>query len=106
MPPLVTIWVQRKGDDMTGKGKMQYYRWWGLTSITDLKGGEFDVTISAKLPGWTSVFGNQTNEAGFAGCMNQPQRVGMTFGGGSFLGHGVRLTRGTAKFTLLAFEVV
>lgn len=107
MPPLVCLWVQRKGDDMTGKGKMQYYRWWAIGEYEPLSPGVFEIKADVKyIEDWVSVFGDRTNLAQFQACLKNPQKVGMTFGGGSFLGHGIRLTKGSATFTILEFEVV
>jgi hypothetical protein len=103
-PAMVTLWVQRKGDDMTAKGKYSQYRWWGISSITDLSVGTFHISIDMDRAKWTSVFG-PGDDAGFAGAMNNPQRVGMTFGGGGGLGHGVRMAKGKATFRLLDFKV-
>jgi hypothetical protein len=53
------------------------------------------------------VFGKsgEANPAAFAAAMADLGNVGLTFGGGCFFGHGVRIMNGSATFTLERFEV-
>jgi hypothetical protein len=43
--------------------------------------------------------------AGFQDALGNLGRVGMTFGGGCFFGHGVNVSGGTARFALISYTI-
>jgi hypothetical protein len=100
-PATVRPIIQRIGDDMT-LGKGPDYRFWG-PPITLADGG-VDVTVPLAPDQWINVNG-QYSPAGFAEALAKVWRIGVTFGGGCFAGHGVNISGGTAKFTMTAFNL-
>ena len=59
---------------------------------------------------WSSVFGKFGNahavaEAGFKSATQNVSRLGLTFGGGCFFGHGVNVRGGSATFALVAYRI-
>lgn len=95
-----------------------YERWWSNPTTIFLADGEFEVTVPLTPDRWSSVygaFGNSSPEAlaGFTDAVNrQFVFTGMTFGGGSFFGHGVRLDDTQPghegdefRFELLKYEI-
>jgi hypothetical protein len=102
----VRLFLQRRGDDMSGKGPYEFYRWWSNAG-TVLKQGTFTVDVPLQPALWTSVFGKHgdTNPGAFAAAMADLGNIGVTFGGGCFFGHGVRILKGSAVFTMDRFNV-
>lgn len=107
--PLLTMYFQRRGDDWSGKGKYETYRWWATFATivpSALPTGERELIVP--LDGnWTAV---QTSSAAtkprqFQEALRDAERVGFTFGGGDGYGHGVYAT-GPARFVVTHFEVV
>ena len=105
-PAAVRLFLQRQGDDMTGKGDFEFYRWWS-TAGTVLKAGTATVEVPLDPALWTSVFGEtgDRNPGAFAAALAHLGNVGVTFGGGCFFGHGVRILNGSAAFTMHRFAV-
>lgn len=106
-PAKVRLFFQRAGDDFSGTGPAEFYRWWSVNFI-DLSAGAGDYTLSEVLSPdrWTSVFGKSGagNEAAFADCINNAANVGVTFGA-DFAGHGDAVEDGPMRFTFTAFGV-
>ncbi len=96
-PAAVRLFLQRQGDDMSGKGDYEFYRWWSNTGAV-LKQGSATLTVALEPSLWTSVYGRKgdANPAAFADAMAHLGNVGVTFGGGCFYGHGVRILNGEA----------
>ena len=103
-PTDMCLFFQRKGDDWSGLGAMEFYRWWaGLVMMKPIADGEF--TLTASLMGeWGSVLGHSStaNAAAFADALNNAVSVGFVLGGGSGLGHGIT---GTGKITVTSFTL-
>lgn len=109
-PASVRMFFQQKGDNLTGQGKYAYYRWWSNPISVALAAGTFTITVPLTPANWSSVFGAEGNAsvaatAGFNGAIANLNNLGFTFGGGSFFGHGLNLTSGTATFTLTGYGV-
>lgn len=86
--PLVRLYFQRQGDNLSGAGDYEFYRWWSTGAELD---GSLNVLSASFVPEqWTSVYGKAgiANPAAFAAALAAPARLGMTFGG-CFAGHGV-----------------
>jgi len=102
--PGVRLYFQRRGDDMSGAGEYEFYRWWSVDRV-EIKPGSFELAAGLEDPAkWLSVYGktgnlspDQFREAA-ADCLV----VGMTFGGW-FAGHGVALTAGQGSCAVSAF---
>lgn len=106
------LWFQETGDDGLGTpGTTEFYRWWANDPAdVVLANGSF--SVSAKLDGsagggWGSVRGGQAsaNPGPFAQAVNNAQLMGFTCGGGSFYGHGVNMSSGTATMTVTSYTV-
>lgn len=102
-PARIRLHIQRKGDDWSGSGSMQHYRFWSVP-YADLTYGK-DQTLEATIDysQWTGVYG-QTNADGFQSAVKNCSRMGVTFGG-QLAGHGVRVRKGSARFIMRRFEV-
>ena len=98
----VRLFFQRKGDDLSAVGDLQYYRWWS-TKGYELAPGAGELVVAVTPDQWTSVYGKQ-DPVQFQAALDNVDNVGMTFGGGCFYGHGVNVTNGTARFTLHSFN--
>jgi hypothetical protein len=109
--PMLTMYFQRRGDNWSGTGKFEAYRWWAtfatVTPIPQaLPTGEHE--LSVPLDGrWTAVQTSSatSNPQGFRAAIRDAERVGFTFGGGDGFGHGVYAT-GPARFVVTHFAVV
>ena len=106
----VRLYFQRRGDNMSGVGAYEHYRWWSNPVAYNLGSGSVDLIGDLADPSaWTSVLGRSgaDNEAAFRAALADLGKVGFTFGGGCFFGHGVYVEPGTgqATFTATAFTV-
>lgn len=95
-PATISLHFQRKGDDWSGKGAKEAYRWWSATQ--PLQQGEHEL-VAGK---WTAVQGSNSDDQAeaFRDALANAERVGFTFGDCTGLGHGVK---GQARFTVLEF---
>ena len=103
----LVLYFQRRGDDWTGSGKFETYRWWStFRAHMPLTPGEHELSVGLD-ENWTAVRTSsaQSNPKAFRDAIRDADRVGFTFGGGDGWGHGVYAT-GPARFVLTAFEIV
>lgn len=108
-PASVRFFLQQRGDDMSGSGKYEFYRWWADQVSYELKSGHIIMTVQLTPDQWSSVMGraglaSADTLAGFKSALANLGHVGMTFGGGSFFGHGVNAVK-PARFTLESFSI-
>ena len=105
-PAAVRLFLQQQGDDLSGAGPYEFYRWWS-TAGTVLQDGSFTLDVALNPALWRSVLGKtgDANPRAFAAAIANLEHVGVTFGGGCFYGHGVRILNGSALFTLKQFAV-
>ena len=105
-PSLLTLYFQRKGDNWTGTGEFETYRWFAsFATQTDLTAKEY--TIEARFDdNWTAIqtSSRATQPEAFAAALANAGRIGFVLGGGDGLGHGVFAT-GPAKLTVKLFKV-
>lgn len=103
-PSLLTLYLQRHGDDWTAK--KETYRWWAsFATVQGIQAGTS--TVSARFDeNWTSVLGTEAkdNPQAFADALRATDRIGFTLGGGDGLGHGVYAT-GPARIVIVDFKV-
>jgi hypothetical protein len=110
-PAHVRFLLQEKGDDLSGAGGKQFYRWWSINAAYELTPGLTTLTAQVSdLSQWLSVFGERADAsaaatAGFKQAMNNLGAVGFSFGGGCFYGHGVRVSGGGARFAVTSYAV-
>jgi hypothetical protein len=98
---------QRTGDDWSGRGKFEAYRWWATSKTPGpLRPGEFEVTAMFGEP-WTGVATSHSfdHQQAFLDALKNAERVGFTLPGETGFGHGCCAT-GKARFTLISFEVI
>jgi len=67
--------------------------------------GTFSTSLTAEQ--WSNVNGvfGSSDLPGWIDLVNNIGRVGLTFGGGCFFGHGVYVTGGTARFVLTNYSI-
>jgi hypothetical protein len=103
-PGLVTLYFQRDGDDWSGRGDKETFRWYA-TGSTVTTNGAGTYTIAANLSDrWTAIqTSNSVDQADrFRAALNDCDRMGFVLGGGTGYGHGVT---GPAKLTILDYSV-
>ena len=105
-PATMRLFFERKGDDLTGNGDMQSYRWWSASSIDISNTGDYILTETLTPDRWTDVYGRNGSAVPelFQAALNEVGNVGMTFGGKSFAGHGDAAEGGAVVFTLTYYS--
>jgi len=105
-PGMVTLYFQRAGDNWSGRGPFEAYRWYATFATRTLSGpGEY--RIVAPLSGnWTAVERSsaRSNPVAFAEAKAQAGEVGFVLGGGDGYGKGVIAT-GPARIVVTDFRV-
>ncbi len=106
-PPTISLFLQRRGDNWSARGRYADYRWYAPTAkMGPVAAGTHEIVITLDDPDWISVMGQRASDRlpGFRGLLENTQRIGFTFGSSFTRGHGVYAT-GPARFTLLEFRV-
>jgi len=87
-------------------------RWWSNPVSMDLVLAKETVTIEVILTpaAWSNINGqmgdtNETTINGFNTAVAKAGKIGITFGGGSFFGHGVWVSQGSAEFVLTDYSI-
>jgi hypothetical protein len=105
-PARIRLFLQRRGDDWSGFGAYEFYRWWSISNVV-LEAGKYELTAPLVPDQWFSVFGKRGDHpaaAGqFAAAIADLHAMGQTFGG-MFAGHGVFAVGGLSRFTLESYE--
>ena len=107
MLSMLTMYFQRRGDDWSGRGKYETYRWWATFRYQGpLTAGEHELSVDLD-ENWTAVGTSSAtnNPKAFRDAIRDTERVGFTFGGGDGYGHGVYAT-GPARFVVTSFQVI
>jgi hypothetical protein len=106
LPSIITLYFQRRGDDWSGRGPFEAYRWYAtFASQSPITPGEH--VIVAPLSGkWTAVETSSAggNPAAFDAAVAAADQVGFVLGGGDGYGHGVFAT-GPARLVVTQFRV-
>jgi hypothetical protein len=101
-PAILSLYIQRKGDDWSGTGKYEGYRWYSTyNAVVGLKQGEYSVTSTFD-GAWTSVQDGSGDS--FANAWNNADNVGFVLGGGTGYGHGIYAT-GNVRIVVTEFKV-
>ena len=101
-PGLLRLHIQREGDDWSGYGAYQHYRFWSRP--IKLSPGTQTLTVPLEPVHWTGVFGKK-NRVGFEEAVANAALVGFSFGH-SAAGHGVyRRSAEPVRFILKSFVV-
>jgi hypothetical protein len=106
-PATVRLFFQRQGDDMSGQGQYEFYRWWSDQAFYVLGPGTITLTGDLTDPSqWSSVYGRHGDEnpTMFRDALANVGNLGFTFGGGCFYGHGVYVDPGTGQATFKAVD--
>lgn len=105
-PSILTLYIQRRGDNWSGRGEYEAYRWYAtFASVMPIVPGTHTLTVP--LDGnWTGVQLSQAmySPERFAKALNNADRVGFVLGGNTGFGHGVYAT-GHARFIIRSFEI-
>lgn len=107
-PAMVSLYFQRRGDNWTGRGRYEHYRWFApRATMRVIAPGEYEITASLHDPSWRSVMGKlaSANPAAFRSALAETDRVGILFGSLKLRGHGVYAT-GPARFRLISFRMM
>lgn len=104
-PSMLSLYFQRCGDDWSGAGKYETYRWFSPEIDTPVTAGDHQISASLD-ENWTAVETSsaQSNPAAFAAAKNDTCRVGFVMGGGTGRGHGVYAV-GPSRLTIISFDV-
>ncbi len=91
-------------------GNGNFDRWWSNPRAYALAAGSTTISVALQPENWSSVdgkFGNADAQTrfGFDRALLNVTRLGLTFGGGCSFGHGIRVSGGTAKFTLAEYAI-
>ncbi len=106
LPSMITLYFQRKGDDWSGRGAFEAYRWFAtFATQTPITAGEHEI-VAPLDANWTAVQTSSaaTNPIGFRDAVADAERVGFVLGGGTGYGHGVFAT-GQARLTITYFGI-
>jgi hypothetical protein len=103
-----TLFFQRAGDNWGAQGKYETYRWFASKHIAYnlAVGGEYE--ISAPLGGgWTATLASsqEGEPVAFQQALANAESVGLVFGGGDGLAHGI-FASGPARLVLLDFQII
>jgi hypothetical protein len=103
---MITLYFQRRGDNWSGRGRFEAYRWYA-TFATQSPLTPGDHVMIAPLDGpWTAVQTSRapTSPAAFRQALAAADQVGFVLGGGDGYGHGVTAT-GPARLIVTDFRV-
>jgi hypothetical protein len=105
-PSIITLFFQRGGDNWSGRGPFEAYRWYAtFASQSPITPGEH--LMVAPLSGnWTAVERSsaRSNPAAFRAAVVGADQVGLVLGGGDGFGHGIFAT-GRARLIATSFRV-
>jgi hypothetical protein len=105
-PGMITLYFQRRGDNWSGRGRFETYRWYA-TFATQSPLVPGDHVMIAPLDGpWTAVETSRavTSPAAFRLAVADADQVGFVLGGGDGFSHGVSAT-GPARLVVTEFRV-
>jgi|SRR5437870_8986092 len=106
LPSTITFYFQRRGDDWSGRGPFEAFRWYAtFASQSPITPGAH-VMIAPFSGNWTAVERSsaRTNPGAFAAALAEADQVGFVLGGGDGYGHGVFAT-GPARIVVTDFRV-
>jgi hypothetical protein len=102
---LITLYFQRGGDNWSGRGRFETYRWYATFATRQLAPGNHVVVAPLDGP-WTAVETSaaRTSPDAFGRAVAAADQVGFVLGGGDGFGHGVSAT-GPARLVVTDFRV-
>jgi hypothetical protein len=105
-PSIITLYFQRNGDNWSGRGRFESYRWYAtFASQSPIVAGEH-VLVAPLNGAWTAVEASTARNSpdAFRQAVIDADRVGFVLGGGDGYGHGVFAT-GPARIIVTSFRV-
>lgn len=105
-PSIITLFFQRRGDNWSGQGPYEAYRWYAtFASQSPITPGEH-VMVAPLAGNWTAVERSsaRTSRAAFREAIADTDQVGFVLGGGDGFGHGIFAT-GRARLIVTSFRV-
>lgn len=111
-PAQVTLMFQRRGDDWSGVGAKNFYRWYSRKRV-DLTPGEHELIVLLvrtefghvqKQPPSETPYTNAQKDAFFAAALNDTDTISLAFGSAGGASHGVRSDT-PSRFTLQSIEI-
>ena len=106
LPSIMTLYFQRAGDNWTGRGRFETYRWYAtFASKMPVTPGVHEIVAPLDGP-WTAVERStaRSNPAAFRAAIAEADQVGFVLGGGDGYGHGAYAT-GPARLIVTEFRV-
>jgi hypothetical protein len=103
-PPETNLFLQHTGDDWSGVGPAEFYRYFAYPERMKLGPGTYTVSVPLTPDKWISVTGKPA-DAKMADTLVNLGAVGLVFGGCGYAGHGVQIAQGSARFVLSAFSI-
>ncbi len=93
-----------------GNGNGEFDRWWSYPIAFDLAPGATTLAVRLTPDSWLSLFGKMGNadaaaQSGFERAVKNVSRIGLTFGGGCYFGHGVNVQGGQAQFRIVSYRI-
>ena len=108
LPATVSLYLQRRGDSWSAKGRYEHYRWYApLGTVQEIAPGEHEISVRLDDPQWISVLGRTAgaNPGAIEAALADIDQMGLVFGSTAARGHGVYATA-PARFTLLSFRIL
>ena len=104
---LVSLYFQRSGDNWSGRGRFDGYRWYApFSTAVPLSPGEHVLSVPLDNAwGGVNTFMAATHPQQFQDALDNADRVGFVLGSVNGRGHGVYATA-PARFTVLSFQVI
>ena len=105
-PSIITLYFQRSGDNWSGRGRFETYRWFAtFASQSPIRPGEHQI-VAPLNANWTAIETSSARTApeAFREALANADQVGFVLGGGDGYGHGVFAT-GRARLTMTDFRV-
>jgi hypothetical protein len=101
----ITLYFQRRGDNWSGRGRFETYRWYATFATQSPTPGDHVMVASLDGP-WTAVEGSRalTSAAAFRAALADADQVGFVLGGGDGYGHGIFATA-PARLVVTDFRV-
>lgn len=103
--PILSLYVQRAGDDWSARGRFSTYRWYSTTPLP-LTPGEHSIVVPLTPDRWHSVTGAGAKDLPreFFDALASRGVLGVGFGSWDGRMHGVQ-ARAPVKFEMISFDV-
>ena len=101
----ITPYFQRRGDNWSGRGRFETYRWYATFASRPLTPGTHEI-VAPLNANWSAVETStaRTGAAAFRAALEEAGEIGFVLGGGDGYGHGVFAT-GRARLIVTEFRV-